>query len=226
MFWIRGGGFQIGNNWLLDPSFLVLKDLIVVTINYRLGVFGFSSTGDDSLPGNYEFWDMIEALKWVNKNLESFGGDPGMVTIFGEAAERLAISSLSLIPSNRGLFHRAIMQTGVAVGEFFNIRDPFRVTARIGTHVGCITDSDLTIDKEKLVACLKEKPTMDFDEITLSALLWPNVDGELIVRRPYENDPTSEASIFFRSLDVIAGTTDNEATLLPYILMKVQYIRN
>ncbi|XP_033727810.1 carboxylesterase 1C-like [Pecten maximus] len=240
MFWIHGGGFQIGNGWSLDPSFLVLKDVIVVTINYRLGVFGFLSTGDVTLPGNYGIWDMIEALKWVNKNIASFGGDPESVTIFGQSAGGFAVSYLSVIPSNEGLFRRIIPQSGSGMGEFWDVRNALQFTKRIGTHIGCITENDSTVDKSALIVCLKEKPaddlfkaqndpaTADLGEIPISPVLWPNVDGELFVKRPSDSlqDLTSKESIFFRSLDVMAGTTDNEASLFPFIIMKLQESRN
>ncbi|XP_033727702.1 uncharacterized protein LOC117317000 [Pecten maximus] len=238
MFWLHGGGFRLGNNWFLDPSFLVFKDVIVVTTNYRLGLFGFLSTGDAALPGNYGLWDMIEALKWVNKNIASFGGDPESVTIFGESAGGFAVSYLSIIPSNEGLFHRVISQSGVGIGEIWSVMDPFKIAKRIGSHVGCITENDSTIDKNALVSCLKEKPaevlikaqidpsTLDFGGVA-PVILWPNIDGELIVRKTHESldDVTSKESIFFRSLDVMAGTTDNEATLIPFLLYKLEQSR-
>ncbi|XP_060066604.1 carboxylesterase 1D-like [Ylistrum balloti] len=240
MFWIHGGGFQIGNSWFLDPSFLVLKDVIVVSINYRLGVFGFLSTGDAALPGNYGLWDMIEALKWVNKNIASFGGDPESVTIFGESAGGFAVSYLSVIPSNEGLFKRVISQSGASVSEFWDVHDPFRLTKRVGSYVGCITENDSTVDKKALVGCLKEKSaedlfkaqsdpsTTDFGVLKVAPLLWPLVDGELLVRSPYKSleDLTSKESVFFRSLDVMSGTTDNEGSILPFLIMQLQESRN
>ncbi|OWF47761.1 carboxylesterase 1D-like [Mizuhopecten yessoensis] len=240
MFWIHGGSFQIGNSWFLDPSFLVLKDVIVVTINYRLGVFGFLSTGDSALPGNYGLWDMIEALKWVNKNIASFGGDPESVTIFGESAGGFAVSYLAVIPSNEGLFKRIIPQSGTAIGELWKVRNPFRVAKKVGSHVGCITKNDSIINKDALVACLKEKSsddlfkaqsdpsTFNFGGISVAPVLWPNVDGELLRRNPYESleDLTSKESIFFRSLDVMTGTTDNEGSVFPYIAMPLQESKN
>ncbi|XP_069125447.1 uncharacterized protein [Argopecten irradians] len=240
MFWIHGGGFQIGNGWSADPSFLVLKDVIVVTINYRLGVFGFLSTGDSSLPGNYGLWDMIEALKWVNKNIASFGGDPGKVTIFGESAGGFSVSYMSVIPSNEGLFQKVIYQSGSAVCDMWDVSNPFKFTKAIGKHVGCITENDSTINKDAMVACLKEISTddlfaaqtdpsiMEWEEIPMTAILFPTIDGELLVRSPLQSleDTTSKESEFFRSLDVMAGTTDNEASIFPYILMRLQESRN
>ncbi|XP_060066606.1 cocaine esterase-like [Ylistrum balloti] len=240
MFWVHGGGFQIGNSWFLDPSFLVLKDVIVVSINYRLGVFGFLSTGDAALPGNYGLWDMIEALKWVNKNIASFGGDPESVTIFGESAGGFAVSYLSVIPSNEGLFKRVIPQSGASIGDFWEVKDPFILTKRVGSYVGCITENDSTVDRKALVSCLKEKSaedlfkaqndpnTTDFGDIPISPQLWPVIDGELLVRNPDKSleDLTSKESIFFRSLDMMAGTTDNEGSVVPFLVMQLQESRN
>ena len=86
MFWIHGGGFVLGNSNDYGAKYLLDKDVILVTINYRLGIFGFLSTGDSAAPGNFGMKDQVLALKWVQKYIESFGGDPNQVTIFGQSA--------------------------------------------------------------------------------------------------------------------------------------------
>nr|XP_002730994.1 PREDICTED: carboxylesterase 3B-like [Saccoglossus kowalevskii] len=112
MIWIHGGGFMIGSgSHMYDATALVaLNDVIVVTLNYRVGAFGFLSTGDDVLPGNNGLLDQIEALRWVQNNIAAFGGDPDCVTIFGESAGAMSAHLLVLSPLANGLFHRAIMQ--------------------------------------------------------------------------------------------------------------------
>ncbi|XP_060064816.1 carboxylesterase 3-like [Ylistrum balloti] len=234
MVWIHGGAFVGGSAALYDSSYFVLKDVVVVTIQYRVGLFGFLSSGDSKLPGNYGLWDMIEALRWVNKSIASFGGDPNMVTIFGESAGGFAVSFLSLIPLTEGLFQRAIAQSGSTAGPLFLSENPMKITEKVGSHVGCITNS--SIDNEALVSCLKTKSAEDLliaqlDPATLhsggfsmSVHLWPVVDDDLIVRRPMESlkDPSSKEFQRFQSVDLIAGTTDNEASLLPFILFHLQ----
>lgn len=124
MFWIHGGGFSGGgsNEPRHNGDFLPLKGVVLVTINYRLGVFGFLATADlakeaDGAAGNYAFMDMVAALEWVKKNIKDFGGDPNNVTIFGESAGSFAVSTLMAAPSAQGLFHRAIGESGGAVGR-------------------------------------------------------------------------------------------------------------
>ncbi len=121
MFWIHGGGYLAGS--ASEPrhggDFLPLKGVVLVTINYRLGVFGFLATDDlakeeGGAAGNYGLLDMVAALLWVNANIAEFGGDPDNVTIFGESAGSFAVSTLMASSKTRGLFHRAIGESGAA----------------------------------------------------------------------------------------------------------------
>ena len=121
MFWIHGGGNSMGSGAMLDPSALAADNgVVVVAINYRLGIFGWlshpalraSATGPDDASGNFGTLDMIQALTWVQKNIASFGGDPERVTLFGESAGGINVFSLLLAPPARGLFHAAISQSG------------------------------------------------------------------------------------------------------------------
>lgn len=108
MFSIPGGAFLTGssNTHLYNPRFLLEKDVILVTTNYRLGILGFLSTGDSASPGNYGLKDIVLALKWVKKNIRAFGGDPERVTIFGESAGGAAVDLLALSDATSGTFHQ------------------------------------------------------------------------------------------------------------------------
>jgi len=121
MVWIHGGGNTIGHGGLYDGGHLATRhDVVVVTLNYRLGPFGWlrhaalrsgdATAGDAS--GNYGTLDLIRALRWVRENIAAFGGDPGNVTVFGESAGGRNVYSLLLAPPAGGLFHRAISQSG------------------------------------------------------------------------------------------------------------------
>ncbi|XP_060066605.1 fatty acyl-CoA hydrolase precursor, medium chain-like [Ylistrum balloti] len=236
MFWIHGGGFILGNSWESDGSLIAMKDVIVVTINYRLGLFGFLSTGDTSLPSNFGLWDMIEALKWVNQNIASFGGDPESVTIFGESAGGFAVSYLAVIPSTAGLFKRIIPQSGSAVGFMGIAPNPAGVANAAGKALGCIADENEDISNKNLIVCLKTKsadellniqqnPGIQYtDTFSLLPQIWPIIDGELLRRSPYDslNYPDSEESSYFRSLDMMTGTTSNEGSLLSIIMSELQ----
>ncbi len=119
MVWIHGGSFNIGAGsepWY-DGANLARKGVVVVTLNYRLDVFGFLAHPQLREPGcaasgNYGLMDQIAALQWVRRNIAAFGGDPAAVTVFGESAGSVAISALMVSPPARGLFARAIAQSG------------------------------------------------------------------------------------------------------------------
>ena len=123
-FWIHGGGYVGGS--ASEPrhngDFLPAKGVVLVTINYRLGVFGFLATEDlakeaNGAAGNYGLLDMIAALQWVKANIAKFGGDPDNVTIFGESAGSSAVSTLMAAPPAQGLFHKAIGESGGAFSD-------------------------------------------------------------------------------------------------------------
>ena len=124
MFWIHGGGYAGGGS--SEPrhngDFLPLKGVVLITINYRLGVFGFLATADlakeaNGAAGNYGLMDMVAALQWVKGNIAGFGGDPNNVTIFGESAGSFAVCTLMASPTAKGLFHKGIGESGGAIGR-------------------------------------------------------------------------------------------------------------
>ncbi len=136
MFWIHGGGYSSGS--ASEPrhngDFLPTKGVVLVTINYRLGVFGFLDTEElmkegDGAAGNYGLMDMIAALHWVQGNIAGFGGDPSNVTIFGESAGSIAVSTLMASPLAHGLFTKAIGESGSALGDEFGGRTVAQVAA-------------------------------------------------------------------------------------------------
>ncbi|XP_018335696.1 uncharacterized protein LOC108744438 [Agrilus planipennis] len=137
MVWIHGGGFTCGsgNTDLYGPDYLLSEDVIVVTINYRLGLFGFLSLEDSTfdIPGNAGLKDMVLALKWVQENIAVFGGNPNNVTIFGESSGGWAVNFLLLSPLAKGLFHRAIMQSGCALNtRSLGVKGVKRIADAIG----------------------------------------------------------------------------------------------
>ena len=122
MVWIHGGGLTVGSGDAYPGELLTSKGVVLVTINYRLGPFGFlalSELGAESrsgASGNQGIRDQIVALEWVRDNIAQFGGDPGNVTIFGESAGSMSVSLLQATPLASGLFHRAIGQSGGMFG--------------------------------------------------------------------------------------------------------------
>ncbi|CAH1119496.1 unnamed protein product [Phaedon cochleariae] len=117
MVFIHGGGYMsgCGNSHWYGPDLLLDKDVVLVVLNYRLGALGFLSTGDEVAPGNNGMKDQVLALKWVQRNIAKFGGNPNSVTIFGESAGGASVHFHMMSPLSRGLFHGAIMESGTAL---------------------------------------------------------------------------------------------------------------
>ncbi|XP_033332844.1 esterase FE4 isoform X2 [Megalopta genalis] len=115
MFWIHGGAFRVGSATFLEkqPDYLLAKDVVVVSTNHRLGAFGFLNLGHKLAPGNQGLKDLIAALEWVKENIANFGGDPNNVTVFGASTGGVLCHALSVSPRARGLFHKAILQSGL-----------------------------------------------------------------------------------------------------------------
>lgn len=112
IFFIHGGGYMSGGSSWHGPDILLDEDVILVTVNYRLGPFGFLSLQTPEYSGNMGLKDQLLALKWVNENVEFFGGDKNSITIFGQSAGASAAHLFTLIPQTRNLFRRAIASSG------------------------------------------------------------------------------------------------------------------
>jgi len=152
MVWIHGGGCTTGSGSMAvyDGAELARLGVVAVTINYRLGPFGYlahpllSKESPQGVSGNYGHLDQIAALQWVRKNIAAFGGDSGCVTIFGESAGALSVCRLMISPQSKGLFHRAIAQSGGAYGRNRRLRERSGLMApmetegeRIAAALGC-----------------------------------------------------------------------------------------
>ncbi|PRD33743.1 UNVERIFIED_CONTAM: Acetylcholinesterase-1 [Trichonephila clavipes] len=162
LFWIFGGGFTFGSNRMdeYDASPLALMgDVIVVTINYRVGLFGFLTSASEEAPGNVGMYDMVMALQWVNDNIESFGGDKDRITLHGQSAGSIAISLLCVSPLTKGLFSKAIMESGSAIFLMDNQLQPnLNLSQRLAKSVGCASDNKtIQDDPESVVSCVREK---------------------------------------------------------------------
>ncbi|KAJ8920377.1 hypothetical protein NQ315_005243 [Exocentrus adspersus] len=117
MVWIHAGGFSFGNSSyaLYGPDYLLEETIVFVSFNYRLGFFGFFSTGDSACPGNFGLKDQIMALKWVQENIIHFGGDPEKVTVAGGSAGAASFSYLQQTELAKGLFRSGIMESGTSL---------------------------------------------------------------------------------------------------------------
>ncbi|XP_029523644.2 neuroligin-1 isoform X1 [Oncorhynchus nerka] len=156
MVWIHGGGFTMGSASTYDGSALAAyQDVVVVVIQYRLGLLGFFSTGDKYAPGNMGLLDQVEALRWVQEHIHNFGGDSKSVTIFGESAGGVSVSLLLHSPLSAGLFHRAIAESGTAAMDAIIHSDPLSVAQMVATILGCNSSNT-----EQIADCV-EKLTAD-----------------------------------------------------------------
>ncbi|XP_009952219.1 PREDICTED: fatty acyl-CoA hydrolase precursor, medium chain-like, partial [Leptosomus discolor] len=180
--WIHGGGLAFGAASSYDGSALAAFDrVVVVTIQYRLGIVGYLSTGDKHARGNWGYLDQVAALQWIQENIIHFGGDPGSVTIAGESAGGISVSAHVLSPMAKGLFHKAISESGTAVRLLFTDK-PEEEAHVIATASGCEKSSSAAI-----VECLREKTE---DEIVQIALKLPSmffsasVDGVFFPKSP------------------------------------------
>lgn len=214
MVFIHGGGFTGGGADLYDSSELSRQGgVIIVTIQYRLGIFGFFSLGNEEASGNYGLWDQMLALKWVNQNIGSFGGNAGAVTVFGQSAGGVSSFFLSLIPENKNVFHRVIVQSGNLL-----VSNSTQASYDIGELLGCSNN----IGTSTFVACLRNKDpntiltTSSTYRFTGAGLPFtPNVDGELLKKTPESllNDFSSEEYKFFSSLDFMTGTIKTDGNI-------------
>ncbi|KAJ9574345.1 hypothetical protein L9F63_026009, partial [Diploptera punctata] len=107
-----GDNYLGDNSFLYGPDYMMKNEFVLVIINFRVGALGFLSTGNSAAVGNYGLKDQVESLRWIKKNIQDFGGDPGNVTIYGHSIGAAYVHYHILSPMSRGLFHRAISQSG------------------------------------------------------------------------------------------------------------------
>ena len=184
MLFIHGGGFATGaSDQYMADTLALYGDVIVVTINYRVALWGFLSTGDNHAPGNLGLWDQHIAIKWVHDNIDAFGGDPNKVTIFGESAGAFGVTYQSLYHGNEGLFQRVVALSGTLWTPADN--NPKKDAQRLGGIVGCEQT-----DSGELVQCLQSLPAELLDE-TLN-----NYTSGLITSIPFPFLPYKDGIMF------------------------------
>ncbi|XP_013408837.1 liver carboxylesterase 1-like [Lingula anatina] len=221
MVWIYGGAYTTGGTSLyIFNEFAAQNDVIVVSVNYRVGPFGFLTTGNADAPGNAGLWDQIEGLKWVQDNIRNFGGDPNNVTIFGESAGGGSVSQLAMTVASRGLFQRFISMSGTALSDWAWVKDGPDVATKIGQHLGCNAAASLVdcLRAANATALLRASDQSLFPG-RLASLFAPVVDGDMFPRSVEEmlQDPNSTALTHFLSLDYMGGFTDSDGGVnLPF----------
>ncbi|XP_012371422.1 liver carboxylesterase 1-like [Octodon degus] len=163
MVWIHGGGLLSGGASTFDGVPLSAhENVVVVVIQYRLGIWGFFSTGDEHSRGNWGHLDQVAALRWVQDNIANFGGNPGSVTIFGESAGGESVSVLVLSPLTKNLFHRAISESGVALTPCLFRRSTQPAAQQVAIMAGCGATTSAA-----MVHCLRQKTAEELLMVTL-----------------------------------------------------------
>lgn len=189
MVWIHGGGYVNGSGTaaLYDGSALAREGVVVVTLNYRLGRFGFfahpalTADAHGEAVGNYGLMDMIAALKWVRDNAARFGGDPKQVTIFGESAGGAAVNALMTSPAARGLFARAVVQSGLGRETILSLAEAERAGEAFANAAGAQAATASALRGLSAEAILKAGDPQIFTGGG------PIVDGTILTRAPIDS---------------------------------------
>src|ERR1051325_9048685 len=219
MVWLHGGGFSYGtgSDGILEGSHLARRgDVVVVTINHRLNVFGYTYVGEE---GGHDFatsgaagmLDIVAALEWVHDNIDRFGGDPNLVTIFGQSGGGRKVATLMAMPSAKGLFHRAIVESG-AVLKLTEKADAVQTTEMLMTQLGLAKGQVRQLQDVPMprlleaYAAISDRVTMREPGFTANS---PMVDGHAIPSHPW--DPAGPA--LSAKIPLMIGYARTEETL-------------
>lgn len=196
MVWVHGGAFVNGSNSVgsYDGTAFARDGVVLVGVNYRLGAEGFALVPDGT--PNLGLLDQVAALTWVRDNISAFGGDPGNVTVFGESAGAMSVGALLAMPSARGLFRRAILQSGAA-HHTLSAATAAKVAGHVAEEVGAeptaaalggVPADRLVAAQQVLAAQLAAAPDpARWGEVTANMMMYePVVDGEVLPSAPIE----------------------------------------
>ncbi|XP_066284137.1 carboxylesterase 4A-like isoform X1 [Branchiostoma lanceolatum] len=187
MVYIHGGRFNSDTAASYNGEWLAaVGGVIVVTVNYRLSVFGFLSTGDRTAPGNYGLMDQQAAIQWVKDNIDNFGGDANRITLFGESAGGASVSMQMLSPQNTGLFQRAICQSGVAMSPGMINPDPLEATRELCEYLNCRTQDpvDMVTVLRRVSANELAQAAARFTGNFTERIWTPVIDGDFLPDDP------------------------------------------
>ncbi|MGP4030374.1 carboxylesterase/lipase family protein [Actinomadura sp. 3N407] len=230
MVWFHGGAYVLGTGAGEDPAPLVAKgDVIVVSMNYRLGPFGFMAlpglAEESKTTGNYALLDQQAALRWVRDNITAFGGDPGNVTIFGESAGGHSVCMQLISPTAAGLFHKAISQSGGCVDTALGPRAAnaaYETSQDFATSLGCADP-----DPDTVVACLRGKSVDDLlstagNPLGTDGPGWTPVIDTSVIKEPTE---AALRAGRYHKVPIVNGTTKDEGRLFTALLIHLSKLR-
>jgi acetylcholinesterase len=237
MVWIHGGAFMngSGSSAMYSPEHLVQEDVIIVTVNYRLGPLGFLSFPTAGVEGNAGLKDQLLALKWVQQNIAKFKGDPDNVTLFGESAGAGAVHLHLLSENSRRYFHKVICQSGTSTMEWCMQQDATakaRKLAKVCGHEGEANDRELlefmrALPKEE-IAVLQQMQVLTPDErrrglpMPFKPVVEPKTQDAVVTERPL--DAMKRPNLF--DIPVMIGANNAEGIImLPNVLKKLEEIK-
>ncbi len=218
MVWCHGGGFATGSGSspVTDGTNLARRgDVVVVSINHRLNVLGFTYLGDAggrefAQSGDVGMLDIVHALKWVNANIARFGGDPANVTVFGQSGGGRKVATLLAMPSAKGLFHRAIIESGATLKLVEREQGAIvarELMTRLGLKPAQVRELQALPVDRVMRAYFETVRSMNVDQMTMG--FSPTVDGTAVPRHPFH--PT--ASDVSADVPLMLGSTRTELTL-------------
>ena len=213
MVWIHGGGNVVGagSQLLYDGSELVRRgDVVIVTLNYRLGIFGFlyglPIAGENSVTsGNEGLLDQVAALRWVQHEIAAFGGDPDNVTVFGQSAGCMDIAALMGMPSAHGLFHKAVLQSSGTAGNSMPSDEAARVSAAILDAAGLTPATAGQLRELPAEALLDLQTRVGM----VTGGFFPVIDGDVLPRSTYE----AIADGGMAGVPIVVGTVRDEFSM-------------
>ncbi|KFM78976.1 Cholinesterase, partial [Stegodyphus mimosarum] len=218
MVWLAGEGFSFADPRQFDGRYLAVEgDVIVVTVGYRLGVFGFLNADTVDAPGNAGLFDQRMALKWVKKNIAKFGGNPQSVTLFGRFTGSMsaAIHAFSPLSKQEKLFDRVILQSGVPVGDWVFERSPLNTTFLLAEATDCVFENISDV-----ISCLRNVPTdvLLSSSISIPETWRPSYDSTLV----FENTLKSVIRGEYAPLEILVGITNDEGSLCTTALSAIE----
>ncbi|ROT68754.1 JHE-like carboxylesterase 1 [Penaeus vannamei] len=231
MVYIHGGAFLTGNASRHDPKLFMDQDIVVVIIQYRLGVLGFLSTEDEVLPGNLGLMDQTLALRWVRENIARFGGDATRVTVCGLSAGAASAHMHLFNPHAEGLFSRAILMSGSALCPWALRKGHRKVAMTIGESLNCKSDPRAAggVEKSKrLLECLRRAPLTELSEASCSHFMttpfpmalqvWNSLPWETVPRVDGDYLPDHPARLLaqgrFHDVSIVTGVNLHEGRLV------------
>jgi len=218
MVWFHGGGLQTGSSdysWY-GPQHFIKKEVVIVAVHYRLAVLGFLSMGSEMVPGNAGLRDQTLALKWVNETIAYFGGDPNLVTIFGESGGATAVNLHIMSPLSNGLFQRAILQSSYLLSEAQKPISPEHAlyyTNLLVRELGCHQEHNV-------LSCMQGMQLADFiptaNSLFGGAFVWmPVIDVNFTLDcfLPGWPEQLMSSGEFSKEIEIMIGTNSDEGSI-------------